>query len=93
MVFKEEEYDVPDIDVSDIFDDNDEGDQNKKPRAKDYPLGTMYHQEDKDQYRKRKADEQLLDSLECEDDKDPNKKPRGYNSGKGKLAICYCFYS
>jgi hypothetical protein len=85
MVFKEEEYDAPDIDVSDIFDDDDEGDQNKKPIAKDYPSGTitMYSQEDKDQHRKCKADEQLLDSLECEDDKDLNKKPRGDNSGKG----------
>jgi len=84
-VFKEEEYDDPDIDVSDIFDGDDEGDQNKKPRAKGYPSGTItiYSQEDKDEHRKRKADEQLLDSLQCEDDKDPNKKPRGDNSGKG----------
>ena len=85
MVFKEEEYDIPNIDVSDIFDGDDEGDQNKKPRAKDYPSGTitMYSQEDKDQHRKCKADKQLLVSLECEDDKDPNKNPRGDNSGKG----------
>jgi hypothetical protein len=59
-VFKEEEYDIPEIDVSDIFNDDDEGDQNKKPRAKDYPSGTitMYSQEDKDQHRNRKADKQ-----------------------------------
>jgi hypothetical protein len=84
-VFKEEEYNIPDIDVLDIFDGDDEGDQNKKPRAKGYPSGTItiYSQEDKDEHRKRKADEQLLDSLQCEDDKDPNKKPRGNNSGKG----------
>ena len=80
-VFKEEEYDIPDIDVSDIFDGDDEGDQNKNPRAKEgYPTGTItiYSQEDKEDHRKRKADEQLLDN-----DKDPNKKQRGDKSGKG----------
>ena len=63
-VFKEEEYDIPDVDVSDIFDDDDDKeDQNKKPRAKGYPSGTItiYSQEDKDEHRKCKADEQLLD--------------------------------
>jgi len=62
-VFKEEEYNDPNIDVSDIFDGDDEGDQNKKPRAKGYPSGTItiYSQEDKDEHRKCKADEQLLD--------------------------------
>jgi hypothetical protein len=83
MVFKEEEYDIPDVDVSDIFDDDDKEDQHKKPRATEYPLVTMYRHEDKDQHRKRKAEEHLLDSLEGEDDKDPNKKPRAHKSGKG----------
>jgi len=67
--FKEEDIDTPLIDVSDIFDDDDE-DQNQKPRAKE-------------DHRKCKVDDQLLDSLQCDDDKDQNKKQRADKDGKG----------
>jgi hypothetical protein len=39
MEFKEEDYDVPDVDISDIFDADDEEDQHKKPRAKEHGEG------------------------------------------------------
>jgi len=66
--FKEEAIDTPLIDVSDIFDHDDE-DQNQKPRAKE-------------DHRKRKVDDQLLDSVQCDNDKldhddvDQNRKAR-----------------
>ena len=39
MEFKEEDYDVPDVDILDIFDADDEEDQHKKPRAKEHGKG------------------------------------------------------
>jgi hypothetical protein len=67
--FKEEDIDTPLIDVSDIFDHDDE-DQNQKPRAKE-------------DHRKRKVDDQLLDSVQCDNDKDQNKKQRADKDGTG----------
>jgi hypothetical protein len=66
--YKEEDIDTPLIDVSDIFDIDDE-DQNKKPRACE-------------DHRTRKVDDRLLDSVQCDNDKldhddvDLNQKPR-----------------
>jgi hypothetical protein len=82
-IFAEEEYDIPDVDVSDIFDDNDKEGQHKKPRAPEYPSATILCQEDKDRHRKRKSEEHILDSLDGDDDNDLNKKPKAHESGKG----------
>jgi len=66
--FKEEDIDTPFIDVSDIFDVDDD-DQNKKPRARE-------------DHRTREVADRLLDSMQCENDKldhdnvDLNQKPR-----------------
>jgi len=90
MVFIEEENETRDIDVSDICDDDDEEEQNKKPRAKDYPSGSLVDLEEKDKERKRKADEDLLESMECDNGNVLKKKHRDDNSGKGKFAMIYC---
>jgi hypothetical protein len=50
MEITEEEYDIPDVDILDIFDADEEADQHKKPRAKEYPLETIYGHNDKDQH-------------------------------------------
>ena len=73
---KEEEYDIPDVDVSDIFDANDEADQHKKPRAKEYPSETLYGDDDKDQHKKHRKEEHTSDTFDGDDDKDQHKKHR-----------------
>ena len=83
MVITEDEYDIPDVDISDIFDDDDKTDQHKKPRAKEYPSETIYGHEDKDQHKKRRTEEHTLDTLDGDDDNDQNKKPKAHEYGKG----------
>jgi len=55
MEITEEEYDIPDVDTSDIFDANDEADQHKKPRAKEYPSETINGHDDEDQHKKAQS--------------------------------------
>ena len=83
MVITEDKYDIPDVDVSDIFDDDDETDQHKKSRAKEYPSETIYGHEDKDQHKKRRTEEHTLDTLDGDDDNDQNKNPKAHEYGKG----------
>jgi len=82
-IFAEEEYDIPDVDVSDIFDDNDKEDQHNKPRAQEYTSATILCYEHEDRHRKRKAEEHILDSLDGDNNNDQNKKPIAHKSGKG----------
>jgi hypothetical protein len=83
MVITEEEYDIPDVDVSDIFDDNDEADHHKKPRAKDYPSETIYGHNAEDQHKKCRTEEHTLDILDGDDNNNQNKKPKAQEYGKG----------
>jgi len=76
MEITEEEYDIPDVDILDIFDADEEADQHKKPRAKEYPLETIYGHNDKDQHKKRRTEEHTWDTFDGDDDADQHKKGR-----------------
>jgi hypothetical protein len=76
MEIKEEDYDIPDVDVSDIFDAVDEEDQHKKPRAKEHTLDILDGDDDEAQHKKHRAKEHTLDTLDSDNDEDQHKKPR-----------------
>jgi hypothetical protein len=76
MEITEEDYDIPDVDILDIFDADDEADQHKKPRAKEYPSETIYGDDDEDQHKKRRAEEHTSDTFEGDNDEDQHKTRR-----------------